>query len=350
MTGISLHVHDADRRGPALALAAHVALWVLCGFVVSLVWELTARAGARFWPVWVWLAAGTAVGLHLIGRYAVRETRGPTHWLAVHAGLFGLITLILLALWPLSGVGGLWPLWPLGALCAALAVHALIVLRRRVPTADRERALVERVDHLTRSRRGVLDVQDAELRRLERDLHDGAQARLLALSMLIGRAEQQLADRPEAAELVRRARSEAGAAIAELRQLARGLAPPILTDRGLAAAVESLARRATMPVSLDAELDERSPAVVEKAAYFVVAEALTNVAKHGGGAAAQVRLRQRGDRLTVEVDDAGPGGACADGGGLTGVRHRVQALDGVLSIDSPVGGGTRIRAELPCAW
>ncbi len=218
-----------------------------------------------------------------------------------------------------------------------------------MPPRGREQALVARVDELTRTRRGALDVQAAELRRIERDLHDGAQARLVALSIHLGRAEEQLADRPETAALVRRARQEATAAVAELRDLARGIAPPILADRGLAAAVEALGRRSATPVEVDAALDERPVPVVETAAYFVVSEALTNAAKHARGAAARVVLRGDGERLLVEVADDGPGGADPAGSGLTGLRGRVEALDGTLSVSSVPGAGTTVRAELPCA-
>ena len=163
-----------------------------------------------------------------------------------------------------------------------------------------------RVDELTRTRRGALDVQAAELRRIERDLHDGAQARLVALSIHLGRAEEQLADRPETAALVRRARHEATAAVAELRDLARGIAPPILADRGLAAAVEALGRRSATPVEVDAALEERPVPVVETAAYFVVSEALTNAAKHARGAAARVVLRGTGSGCWSRSRTTGP--------------------------------------------
>ena len=151
------------------------------------------------------------------------------------------------------------------------------------------------MDVLTRTRRGALDAQAAELRRIERDLHDGAQARLVALSMQLGRAEDRLEDHPEAAELVRNARIEASNAIKELRDLARGIAPPVLTDRGLPAAVESLGERSALPVKVDARLTRRLSPVVESAAYFVVAESLTNAAKHARGAAAR-GLAVRGER------------------------------------------------------
>jgi signal transduction histidine kinase len=265
----------------------------------------------------------------------------------VHAAVAAWVVLVVLLIWLMTGAGSFWPIWPMMALATTVGVHAWIVTRLLPPA--REQELAQRVDVLTRTRRGALDVQAAELRRIERDLHDGAQARLVALSMQLGRAEERLSDQPELADLVRRARTEAGAAIAELRDLARGIAPPVLADRGLAAAVDALGRRAAIPVTVDVRLDRRVLPVIETAAYFVVAESLTNVAKHGGGASAHVTIAMEGDDLVVEVDDDGPGGADPHGGGLTGLRHRVEALDGTLVVDSRAGEGTTIRAELPCA-
>jgi signal transduction histidine kinase len=211
-----------------------------------------------------------------------------------------------------------------------------------------ERRLTERVEQLARTRRGALDVQAAELRRIERDLHDGAQARLVALTMKLGRAEERLDEHPEIAELVREARLDAAGAIAELRDLARGISPPVLADRGLVAAVDALARRSPVPVVVEGRIDRRPGPVVETAAYFVVAESLTNVAKHAGGAVARVSVWQSPDELVVEVSDNGSGGANVDGSGLTGLRRRVEALDGTLSVTSPPGHGTTVRARLPC--
>ncbi len=148
--------------------------------------------------------------------------------------------------------------------------------------------------------------------------------------------------------VMRRARGEATAAIAELRDLARGIAPPVLADRGLTAAVESLGVRSPIPVTVTSELTERPLPVVETAAYFVVAEALTNVAKHAPKASATVSLAQSNGSLVVEVIDDGPGGADRGGSGLTGLRHRAEALDGTLTVASDPGLGTAIRAELPC--
>jgi signal transduction histidine kinase len=332
------------RSGGALAL--HIALAAFAGFIVTVIW---AMAGPDyFWPVWVWLGAAVTVALHAAGRHVARSPRGPRRVLDGHALVSLTIALLLVTLWALTSGPVFWPAWPLLALATLLALHALLVALGWIGPHPREEELVERVDELTRTRRGALDVQANELRRIERDLHDGAQARLVALSMQLGRAEEKLADRPEIAELVRAARAEAGSAIAELRDLARGIAPPVLADRGLAAAIESLGQRSAIPVAVDAVVDERPPPVVETAAYFVVAEALTNSAKHGGGAPARVWARVNGDKLALEVSDTGAGGADPDGGGLTGLRHRVEALDGRLSVVSPPGGGTIVRAELPC--
>jgi signal transduction histidine kinase len=328
------------------ALALHAALAALTGFVVTVIW---AFAGPDyFWPGWVWLGATITVVLHAIAWRVARRPRGPRRLLEGHALVSTVIVLILVMLWALTEGPVFWPLWPMLGLAAAVAVHAVLVALGWLGPPTREEELVERVDELTRTRRGALDVQATELRRIERDLHDGAQARLVALSMQLGRAEEKLGDRPDVADLVRAARAEAGSAIAELRDLARGIAPPVLADRGLTAAVESLGQRSAIAVDVDAEVDRRAPPVVEAAAYFVVAEALTNAAKHGGGAPARVWARLDGETLALEVADTGAGGADPEGGGLTGLRHRVEALDGRLEVTSPPGGGTIVRAELPC--
>jgi signal transduction histidine kinase len=332
--------HDHGR-----ALPLHVALAALAGFACSLVWGLTTRG--YFWPVWVWLGLAISVALHALAASALRAEGDPIRSFRVCVDLCVVIAVVCVVVWALAGGGYLWPVWPILGMSLGLAARALFVYRHRLPWV-REQELVERVDQLTRTRRGALDVQDSELRRIERDLHDGAQARLVALSMQLGRAEARLSDQPELAELVRQARDEASAAIGELRDLARGIAPPILVARGIAAAVDALGRRVATAVTVDAHVDRRPPAVIETAAYFVVAESLTNVAKHTGDARARVELRLDADLLVVEVSDDGPGGADPQGGGLTGLRHRVEALDGTLQVTSPPGGPTTIRAELPC--
>src|SRR3954471_12838066 len=279
-------------------LSLQTSVFGLILFVCIVVWALT---GGTFWPIWV--AMGLA--LPIVLQLSIREAlKAPRRWraLAVQGAFSGVIVGLNVFIWALTG-GAFWPIWTVLGFGLALALHAIIL--PRVPV--RERELVERVDVLTRTRRGALDVQAAELRRIERDLHDGAQARLGALSMQIGRAEDRLEDRPEVAELLRSARAEASAAIGELRDLARGIAPPVLADRGLAAAVEALGKRSALEVTVEAQMARRLSPVIESAAYFVVAEALTNAAKHARGARARVRLTDGRGRLVIVVSDDGPG-------------------------------------------
>jgi signal transduction histidine kinase len=329
------------------AIAVEAALSLLLVLVLVFIWGLT---GAGYpWPQWVAFALAAPLAIQLAVRSALRAPEGRLRALALHGAASGWVAGVLVVIYVLAGAGTFWPLWAVSTLALAFGAHAIVVAA--LPSLrPQERQLAARVDELTRTRAGALDVQAAELRRIERDLHDGAQARLVALSMQLGRAEERLESQPEIAELVRGARHEASAAIGELRDLARGIAPPVLADRGLVAAVEALGQRAQIPVTVKASILRRPVPVVETAAYFVVAEALTNAAKHAGGAAATVELADHGDRLVIEVRDEGPGGADATGSGLMGLRHRVAALDGVLSVDSPAGGGTRVRAELPCGW
>jgi signal transduction histidine kinase len=330
-----------------LSLALHAAISGMIGLLATVVWA--AAGGGYYWPAWVWLGLLIPLSLHFGLREAVRiapEKRG----LAIQVTISLVVIGITLAIWALTGFGTFWPIWTiLGLIIAFVVVLLARLVWHQLYGDERERELTERVETLTETRRGALDVQAAELRRIERDLHDGAQARLVALSMQLGRAEEGLADRPEIAALVRQARSEATAANAELRDLARGIAPPVLSDRGLAAAVEALGTRAPLPVTVDAKIDRRPAPVVESAAYFVVAESLTNVAKHAPGASAAVRIGLVGDTLEAVVADDGPGGAdIATGGGLDGLRRRVAALDGDFEVSSPAGEGTRIEVRLPC--
>ncbi|MGD9737716.1 MAG: sensor domain-containing protein, partial [Solirubrobacterales bacterium] len=329
------------------SLAIHAAVSGLLGLLVTAIWA--AAGGGYYWPVWVWLGLLIPLGLHFGLREAARlapERRG----LAVQVVVSLVIAGITIAVWAVTGFGTFWPIWTILGLLVAFGLNLLArLVWERVHGARRERELSARVETLTKTRRGALDVQSAELRRIERDLHDGAQARLVALSMQLGRAEERLGDEPEAQELLRAARSEASAAIAELRDLARGIAPPVLADRGLPAAVEALGRRSPLPVTIEARLERRPPAVIETAAYFVVAEALTNVAKHAPEAAATVRIEGGADELRVAVADDGPGGAdAASGTGIEGLRARVEALDGELTVRSVAGEGTTIEAVLPC--
>jgi signal transduction histidine kinase len=338
---------DRGRAPLAPPLPLHISFSLLAGLVVFVIW-LATGVGDYFWPVWVWLGLAIAVALHVLVLRAWHARGSAVAALRVKTELCVVIAALCWIVWALAGFGPVWPVWPMLGMGTALAARAMYVYRDRLPWV-REQALVQRVDVLTRTRQGALDVQAAELRRIERDLHDGAQARLVALTMQLGRAEERVADQPEVAALLRRAREDAGLAIAELRDLARGIAPPILADRGLVAAIDALGRRSAIPVTVEiGRLDARPLPVVETAAYFVVAEALTNVAKHAGGASATVRVQRVGEDLVVEISDDGPGGADPDGGGLSGLRARVEALDGTLTVTSAAGEGTTVRAELPC--
>lgn len=216
-----------------------------------------------------------------------------------------------------------------------------------------ERKVVEhlsaRVDTLTDTRREAVDSVEAERRRIERDLHDGPQQRLVSIAMTLGMAQQAIhADPESAAGLVDEAHRSAKEAIVEMRHVARGIVPPILADRGLEAALPALAARSAVPVSVDVRDVGRLDPTTEAIAYFVVSEALTNVAKHSQAEHAEVTVTRDDERVTAVVTDDGSGGADpADGTGLTGLRQRVTAVDGTLDVESPSGGPTRLTATLP---
>ncbi|HTX27273.1 MAG TPA: sensor domain-containing protein [Streptosporangiaceae bacterium] len=212
--------------------------------------------------------------------------------------------------------------------------------------------LAARVMELEISRERVVDAAEAERRRIERDLHDGAQQRLVALAMELGRAKAKFADDPDAArELVDQAHAQAKEALTELRNLVRGVHPPVLTDRGLDAALSGLVALCPVPVDMHVDVPVRPKAAVEAVAYFVVAEALTNVAKHSRASHAKVVVEGHGfpGTLTVMVSDDGIGGADPHSPGLSGLADRVSGVDGRFSVESPVGGPTIIAAVLPCA-
>jgi signal transduction histidine kinase len=240
------------------------------------------------------------------------------------------------------------------AVWAAFVATALLpfaflagLLRSHVARLDAE--LRARLEELRASRARLVQAGDAERRRLERDLHDGAQSRLVGLSMLLAQARKRMDADAEAASLLDRAQSELGTSLAELRELARGIHPAVLTQRGLGPALSALAARTPVPVTIEADGDERLPGPVEIAAYFVVSEALANVAKYAHATGATVAVRRTAGRVTVEITDDGVGGADAgQGSGLRGLADRVAALDGMLSLESPAGHGTRLRVEIPC--
>ncbi|WP_369166553.1 histidine kinase [Streptomyces sp. R28] len=295
-------------------------------------------------------------------RTAVRDpgTLTDLRWMAAYY-VYGALVFLALPLWPVGlvvdGVG-----------CGLLRRRA-VVLPWIVRLADMEARwssallrpspkalLAARVEQLSTSRADAIAAHGAELRRIERDLHDGAQARLVALSMRIGLAKRAYERDPDAArKLLDDAQDQAEQALTELRHVVRGIHPPILTDRGLVGAVRALAAGSGLRVTVDVAGLEgdgpRAPAAVEAAAYFVVAEALTNAAKHSGSPEASVRIARMRRGLRVEVADAGHGGADESGGsGLLGMRRRVAALDGTVRMSSPAGGPTVIEVELPCVW
>jgi signal transduction histidine kinase len=248
---------------------------------------------------------------------------------------------------PLEGVALLLLWWVLSPWLAR--ADALLTRWLLAPT-ERSR-LTSRVRELAQTRAETIDTQAAERRRIERDLHDGVQARLVALGMSLGMAEEVVATDPAAAkDLLAEAQLATGQALSELREVVRGIHPPVLADRGIDGAVRALALRSPLPTEVETDLgDGRLPAPVESAAYFAVAEALTNVIKHSDASRCWVRLHRAGGRLTILVGDDGEGGADPRGGtGLRGIQRRLASFDGTLEIASPVGGPTILTMELPC--
>jgi signal transduction histidine kinase len=269
-------------------------------------------------------------------------TRRDLLWLFVD-GTVGL-TLSIVAI--VEGVLDLIFWWlPLGM---AVRVHA--ALDHPLLNVTEKSRLALRVEQLTESRAETVDTQAAELRRIERDLHDGAQARLVALGMSLAMAEQQIKADPDAArELLAEARAASSDALSELRDLVRGIHPPVLADRGLAGAVQALALTAPFPVTVYCAIDGRLADPVESAAYFALAEALTNIIKHASATSASITVRTDGALVHLDVIDDGVGGADASlGSGLRGIEKRLATFDGTLTVESPPGGPTRLAMVLPC--
>jgi signal transduction histidine kinase len=214
---------------------------------------------------------------------------------------------------------------------------------------SRTQELEHRVEHLTQTRTGAVDAADAERRRLERDLHDGTQQRLVALAMNLGLARVQAQTAEQAQQALAEAHEDAKTALAELRNLVRGLHPAVLEDRGLDAALSGVAARMPIPVRLTVDLPRRPPATIEAVAYFVVSESLTNITKHAQASQAEVVVQRAGDRLHIIISDDGVGGADpARGTGLAGLAKRAASVDGTFEITSPPGGPTLITVDLPC--
>ncbi len=282
------------------------------------------------------------VGLALI---ALPAYNGALPGGSAHLGSFALNNLAWVALGVATGVA---LVLAAPSLTRALAAEDAAVARWLLGPGRRAR-LTARIGELETSRAGVVDAAETERRRMERDLHDGAQQRLVSLAMELGRARAKFASDPQAAEaIVGQAHEQAKEALTELRNLVRGVHPPVLSDRGLDAALSGLAALSPVPVAVRVDLAKRPSASVEAIAYFVVAEALTNVAKHAKASRALVTVTRSGNLLNVAVSDDGMGGASVAGQGLSGLAARVAGIDGRLLVTSPDGGPTVIEAVLPC--
>ncbi|WP_431676460.1 sensor histidine kinase [Kitasatospora sp. KL5] len=342
-TGVRIDPPDplpADRTGPARRQAGAV------------------LADDGFWRdlAWAWLEPVTggllvAVPLALVEYGAFGALVQPFVWRALGDGNW-------YAFVPVRSTATVLAALLLGlALAAGGLLVAPAVLRLHARTGRvllapaRSTRLNRRIEHLTDTRGRAHDTLAAELRRLERDLHDGAQARLVALGMTLDRATRALETDPAAArELLQDVRRTSERALQDLRDLVHGIHPPVLADRGLGDAVRSLAFDSFLDVHVDARLPARLPAPVESAAYFAVAEAMTNAAKHSGAREVRIALTHGDGLLRVVVADDGRGGADPAGGtGLAGVRQRLDTFDGTLALHSPPGGPTTVTLEIPCA-
>jgi signal transduction histidine kinase len=382
---------------PVLLLAAVLLIPVWIGVpgvlgVTALIRGFTGRHRAR---------AGRLLGVAIDRPYRPLERRGwiarlkgiagdpatwrDLAWLLLNATAGTLLRLVPVALFAAAVVGvaapAIWPLLPANAdpvildavrltdqasanlvgleglllglvwwWTTPLLLRADAGLARWLLAPTERSRLASRVRQLAETRADTVDSQAAELRRIERDLHDGVQARLVSLGMNLGMADELVGDDPGAArELLAEARQTTGQALAELREVVRGIHPPVLADRGLGGAVQALALASPLPTEVEIDLPARLPAPVESAAYFAVAETLTNVIKHSRAGRSWVRLRHADGRLAMEVGDDGKGGADAgDGTGLRGIQRRLAAFDGTLVVSSPPGGPTIVTMELPC--
>jgi signal transduction histidine kinase len=312
--------------GPAWRGFAYAVLRLPLGLVefalVTVVWS----AGLALLTVPAYNAALPGGSAHLAGF----TLRGP--WLLAAAALAGLV--VLLAAPRLTRV------------LAGADTSAAAWL---IGPGSRAAELEVRIGELETSRAAVVDAAETERRRIERDLHDGAQQRLVALAMELGRAKAKFSSDPEAAAaIVGEAHEQAKEALTELRNLVRGVHPPVLSDRGLDAALSGLAALSPVPVTVQVDIPVRPSASIEAIAYFVVAEALTNVAKHAHASRAEVTVRRSGDQLTLVIYDDGIGGADPAGQGLSGLAARVAGVDGRLWVTSPPGGPTSVEVVLPC--
>jgi signal transduction histidine kinase len=347
-----------EARDRALVLAGY---WIFpLAFVPALLFDASPEPGG---PQNVLLVADepdlaavlTALGaVSYVALFGLVLTRALRRWRATGpverlqltpVYVFSLLTFALVTI---AQAGAGEPAWWAAFISTALMPFAYLagLLRSHVSHLDAE--LQARIDELHASRARVVEAGDAARRQLERDLHDGAQSRLVALALLLRSARLRADEGTELADLLDRSSAELQTSLAELRDLARGIHPAVLTERGLEPALASLAGRAPVPVTLDVPRGDRLPAPVESAAYFVASEALANVAKYSRASQAAVTLARGPGHVTVEVSDDGVGGAdIRRGSGLRGLEDRVAALDGTLELDSPPGRGTRLRAHIP---
>jgi signal transduction histidine kinase len=323
-----------------------------------------ARSGATWRQLGYHLLAGQVVAVAAVAAFAV--------WLAGILFTFVYVYAWALYPWSLLNRGQSWP--PGGHLARLdipvdvyLTIAGMVLLAAApwltaaVGTLDagaarvllgtsRVEELEHRVEHLAQTRAGVVDAADAERRRIERDLHDGTQQRLVSLAMRLGMARANPADAAQAHQVIAEAHEEAKAALAELRNLVRGLHPAVLEDRGLDAALSGVAARMPIPVRLTVDVARRPSPTIEAIAYFVVSEGLTNITKHAQASQAEVFVQRAGDRLHIIVSDDGIGGADpARGTGLAGLASRAGSVDGTFDVFSPPAGPTLITVDLPCA-
>ncbi|MFI0371804.1 sensor histidine kinase [Actinomadura sp. 1N219] len=386
---------SSDRRGPRTlvraaaglsvgAVTAGVELVLLAVAALLMAYSLAFSRGQRVVPTVVADAAQAATELE---RWRLRKFHGedrPVQYgplkalaylvLRVPVGLLGAVILLLLVYGAAMAVALAWSWWVtgdyldgippswwivlytaiLGLVLLFLAVQGLVgvvalektVARRCLgpsPLEEYER----RIAQLSVTRAEVVDAVDDERRRIERDLHDGVQQRLVALGMLIGRA-RRAGDGEKAADLLRQAHEESRRALEDLREVTWRVYPAALDGEGLRAALETVAERTPLPVTIAYDVPGRPPHAVETAAYFVVCEAVTNAAKHSGARHVRVDVTGSATMIGVRIEDDGSGGADPRGGGLAGLARRVAALDGAFGVDSPPGGPTVITAELPC--
>ncbi len=337
-------------------------VWLIVSIALVFVWVglpmlVSALAAVRGLSSWQRRLAGGVIGRRVESPYRPVEADGALEglrirltdpatyrdalWLAVNATLgfaLGIVTVVF------------YLVLPLGVMAGPVMVRTYLTFASFVLMRSDTEVMAQRIGELSSSRAETVDSQAAEIRRIERDLHDGAQARLVALSMNLGLAEQMMEKDPALSlELITDSRQSASVALADLRALVRGIHPPVLADRGLVGGLQALALAAPLTVDVDVVLVGRAPAPVESAVYFAVAEALTNAAKHSSARAAWIWLRHNDERLSVSVGDSGIGGAVPNlGGGLHGIERRLAAFDGTVTVASPLGGPTIISMELPC--